>query len=139
MGISNEKLEAIYEKTDGFCHLCQRKLCFANYGRRNEKGSWHIEHSIPRAKGGSDHLNNLFPACIVCNYEKGTILTQTIRKRNGVARAPYSKAKKERIKEENTVMGMIGGGLLGTVFGPGGVIVCSILGGLFGEDISPKR
>jgi 5-methylcytosine-specific restriction endonuclease McrA len=134
-----ERKQRIYTRTNGYCHICHRKLSFTNYGVNGAKGAWHIEHSIPKAKGGSDHLNNLFAACIICNHEKGTKHTQTIRRRNGITRAPYSKAKKEKIKEENTLMGMIGGGLLGTVFGPGGVIVCTILGGLFGEDLSPKR
>src|SRR5438552_2951715 len=102
MQITNERLRAIYIKTDGCCHLCHRKLSFTNYGKRNMKGAWHIEHSIPKANGGTNHLNNLFASCICCNHEKGTRHTQTIRKINGVTRAPYSKIKKERIRQENT-------------------------------------
>lgn len=133
------RIKIIYSKTDGCCHLCHRKLSFTNYGIRGAKGGWHIEHSKAKANGGSDHLNNLFPACIDCNIEKGTNYTRTIRSRNGQTRAPYNQQKKQKIKDENTIIGMIGGGLLGSLLGPGGVVVCSILGGIFGEDLSPKR
>ena len=139
MVISTERLQAIYVKTDGYCHICHRKLSFINYGMNGAKGAWHIEHSVPKARGGSNHLNNLYAACVSCNCEKGARHTQTIRRRNGVSRAPLSRAKKERIREDNTFLGMTSGGLIGAALGPGGMIVGVILGGLFGEDISPKR
>lgn len=134
-----ERRKRIYDKTNGYCHICHRKLSFVNYGTNGAKGAWHVEHSIPKAKGGSDHLNNLYAACVSCNCEKGAKHTQIMRNRNGVSRAPLSRLKKERIREENTYLGMTGGGLIGAVFGPGGIIVGAIIGGLFGEDISPKR
>ena len=73
-----ERLQSIFERTDGYCHICHRRLSLANYGKHNSKGAWHIEHSIPKAKGGTDHLNNLFAACIVCNLEKGILHTSVM-------------------------------------------------------------
>jgi 5-methylcytosine-specific restriction endonuclease McrA len=35
----------------------------------------HIEHIVPKAHGGSDHIDNLALACIDCNLFKGTNLT----------------------------------------------------------------
>ena len=32
MRYSGEKLSAIYDKTNGYCHLCHRKLSYSNYG-----------------------------------------------------------------------------------------------------------
>lgn len=139
MPFSNDLLNAIYDKTDGCCHLCHRKLSFTNYGKRNRKGAWHVEHSIPRAKGGTNHLNNLFLACISCNCGKGTTHTRTVRRRNGVSRAPYSRAKKQSIKEANALLGMIGGGIIGRNLGLVGMISCIMLGGVIGNQISPER
>ena len=107
--MSEDRLTLIYDKTHGCCHICHKKLSYSNYGIHGAKGAWHIEHSIPRAKGGTNHFNNLFPACIPCNLEKGIRHTKTVRNWNGVKRAPYSKAKKEKIKNDN----MIGIGAIG--------------------------
>jgi len=139
MALNNELLNRIYDKTDGCCHLCHRKLSFVNYGKKTQKGAWQIEHSIPKAKGGSNHLNNLFPACIRCNIEKGVRHTNVIRRRNNISRAPYSKKKKELLRDENVMLGMLSGGIVGTRFGPAGVLLCSLLGGALGEHLSSTR
>jgi hypothetical protein len=83
MGYDKETLNAIYDKKDGYCHLCNKKLSWTNYGVYGAKGSWHVDHSKPIAKGGTHHMNNLFAACISCNLEKGTLHKTTIRKRKG--------------------------------------------------------
>jgi len=139
MGYSDEKLSAIYDKTNGYCHLCHRKLSYSNYGVQGSRGCWHVEHSTPRSNGGSDHLNNLYAACINCNLEKGTLHTKTIRRRNDVFRAPYSRNKRDRIREGNTLGGMIAGSMAGAGFGPVGIIVGAVFGGLVGEELSPRK
>lgn len=133
------RLRKIYQKTDGCCHICHRKLRLNNYGLHGATGAWQIEHSVPKFKGGTDHLNNLFPACIECNLEKGTLHTQTIRRRNGVNRAPYSKQKKNGIRTSNTLTGAAGGALIGSYFGPAGTFFGSIIGAIFGDENSPKK
>jgi len=79
MVYDNETLNCIYEKTEGHCHICGKKLSFSNYHRLGRTGAWEVDHSVPVAKGGTDHLNNLFPACIACNREKGTVTSRTAR------------------------------------------------------------
>ena len=138
--MNEDRLNAIYDKTDVYCHICHKKLSYSNYGVLGAKGSWHIEHSVPRAKGGTDHLNNLFPACIRCNLEKGTLHTKTVRKWNGVTRAPYNKSKKDEIKNDN----MLGAGTLGFVIGAGiggplAGIICAAIGSEIGKSMSLKR
>jgi hypothetical protein len=83
MGYDSDRLNAIYDKTGGYCHLCDKKLSFTNHGKQGAKGAWHVDHSKPKAKGGTNHMNNLFPSCISCNIEKGTLHKSTIRKRKG--------------------------------------------------------
>lgn len=132
------RLRRIYDKTDGRCHICHSKLSFKSYGIRSATGSWHIEHSVPRAHGGSNHLNNLFPACIDCNLDKGTLPTRVVRGYCGNTRAPYSRAKKEQIRDDNTGAGVLIGGLLGLVAGPWGCVIGAALGGMIGSDNSPR-
>jgi HNH endonuclease len=74
MNPAREMLRRIYDRTCGYCHLCGKKLSFQNYGRFEKRRAWEIEHSIPRAMGGSDHLNNLYPACIGCNRDESTAI-----------------------------------------------------------------
>jgi len=132
------RLRRIYDKTDGRCHICHSKLSFKSHGRRNAKGSWHIDHSVPRARGGSDHGNNLFAACIGCNLDKGTLSTRIVRRYYGTARAPYSKTKKTRIRENNTTAGAVVGGLIGAVGGPLGFFVGAAIGAMIGDETSPR-
>ena len=75
--MAKNKLQRIYRRTDGFCHLCHKKLSYSNYSViRGSRGAWSIEYSKPKVKGVSDHINNLFPACISCNEDKGTKSTK---------------------------------------------------------------
>jgi 5-methylcytosine-specific restriction endonuclease McrA len=133
-----QRLRRIYDKTDGYCHLCHRKLSFQNHGNRNTKGAWHIEHSIPKAQGGTDHLNNLLAACIDCNIEKSTLTSRTVRSHNGNTRAPYSKSKKKEIRDSNTAAGAIIGGVIGLVGGPWGAAIGATIGGMIGNSSSPR-
>lgn len=88
--MDKERIHKIYNKTNGCCHLCNKKLSRSNYGVHGAKGSWHVDHSIAKANGGTDHMNNLFAACIDCNLEKGTLHKTTIRKRKGYAQEESS-------------------------------------------------
>jgi hypothetical protein len=83
MGHDRQKLNDIYDKTGGYCHLCNKKLSRTNYNAHGAKGAWHVDHSKALYNGGTHHMNNLFPACISCNLEKGTLHKTTIRKRKG--------------------------------------------------------
>jgi len=70
MGFSNEELSEIYDKTEGYCYYCHKKLAWKNYGKFGAKGGWEVDHSRPKSKGGSNYSRNLFPACIPCNRDK---------------------------------------------------------------------
>lgn len=54
----------VFHKSDGKCHYCQISL--------DLHGDWHIEHQMPRSRGGSDRLENMVASCIPCNIKKGT-------------------------------------------------------------------
>jgi 5-methylcytosine-specific restriction endonuclease McrA len=136
---SDDELNAIYDKTHGQCHICRKKLSFKNYGRRGKKGAWHVDHSKPVAKGGTNYLRNLKPACIDCNGEKGIMMTRTARGWNGHKSAPLSKEKKDDIRGRNTLVGAGGGAVTGgLLFGPPGAIVGAIVGGIAGSQIDPN-
>ncbi len=132
MAFSDEKLEAVFVKTDGRCHLCGKNLAWNNYGLPNRRGAWEVEHSRPKSKGGTDHLNNLYPACINCNRQKGVVASRTARGWHGRQKAPYSAEKKARIRQNNAINGAAIGAL-GFAAGPIG-FVTTLLGAVVGND-----
>lgn len=77
MPYSEYELKIIFDKTGGYCYHCRKKLAWRNYGRIDTRGAWEVDHSNPRARGGTDYLRNLVPSCIPCNRAKGD---QTTRK-----------------------------------------------------------
>ena len=133
-----DRLQKIFDKTDGRCHLCHKPLEFKNFGVYGSLGAWHREHSVPRFLGGTDHLNNLFPSCIKCNLKKGIKSTRSERAKHGLSRAPYSKKRKRDIAFGNTLKGGLVGGLIGLVVnGKKGMVCGAVIGGSFGYCISP--
>jgi 5-methylcytosine-specific restriction endonuclease McrA len=135
---SDERLEQIFDKTSGYCHICCGKLAFCNYGIRGTRGAWNVEHSVPRALGGTDHLNNLYPAHIDCNERKRTDCTRRSRAVHGRNRAPYSIVKRKEKQVDNAIRkGIIGGATGGVVFGPAGFILGALLGAASGYVENP--
>jgi hypothetical protein len=144
MAYDKKILGMIFGRTNGRCHICGEKLSFNNYGKIGEKGAWEIEHSHPRSKGGSDHLNNLYASCISCNRSKGTHTTQTARSWHNRTKAPLSKTQRERVKCSNAIWGALIFGAIGAVIaGPLGIargvclLVGAALGGKVGYDADP--
>ena len=88
MAYSEDRLDKIFSKTGGRCHLCHGGLWFEDYAARSSEGGWEVEHSHPKALGGSDHLNNLFPACVPCNRSKGTRSARAFRRDRGLVGPP---------------------------------------------------
>jgi len=129
-----EELRVIYDSTSGYCSICHRKVYFTNYGKHGSRGAWHVDHTVPVAVGGTNRINNLRPACIRCNLDKGTRSVVSARAVNGVTRAPYSRAKARAVRSRNTLDGAIAGAAAGAaIAGPSGALVGGIIGGFFGH------
>ena len=110
MKFSEKRLGQIFDRTSGYCHICHAKLDFERYGELGKSGSWEVEHSTPQAKGGTHHLNNLYPACISCNRAKGDSSTRSARAKYGKKRAPLSVKKRRQAKMFNGCKGAVWGG-----------------------------
>jgi 5-methylcytosine-specific restriction endonuclease McrA len=131
----DESLDRIYMRTNGRCHVCRKKIAWRNYGRIEKRGAWEVDHSVPRSKGGSDHMNNLFPACVPCNRSKSNMSNASVRAAAGFARSPYSASEKR-------AHAAIGGGIgvVLAIFTPppvriGAAIVLGLLGAFLGREI----
>jgi 5-methylcytosine-specific restriction endonuclease McrA len=137
MVYTRQELKAVYARTSGHCHICGQKVSLTNYATPGRKGAWEVEHSRPRAAGGSDRLNNLYAACIGCNRDKGTVTTRTARAWNGRKRAPLSRTRRAEAKKENAVLGGVVGGPLGALAGPWGAAAGAAAGAYVGSQVEP--
>ena len=139
-GLRLYDLNAIYDRTSGYCHICHRKLAFYNYGIVDAKGAWEVEHFRPRALGGTHHGNNKYAACIPCNREKGhRFSTRTMRARNGRIRAPLGIKKRREAKQTQALAGAALFGIAGYAFGPVGALIGVVIGAAFGEKQNPDQ
>jgi hypothetical protein len=53
---------AVWAKTNGYCWYCGESLASVE--------KMHIEHATPSCQGGSNTIENLYPACWHCNLGK---------------------------------------------------------------------
>ncbi len=128
----------IYDRTDGRCHVCGKRLSFFNYGQVGFRGAWEVEHSVARALGGTDCWQNLLPGCVSCNRAKGILSTRSARARYGRRRAPLSRIKKQKIRESNASVGGLLGASLGSLCGPLGLLAGGVLGFQQGYELDPE-
>lgn len=139
MAFSKEEKRKIYDRTTGYCHICGKKLSFENYGFMYLKGAWEVEHSNPKSKGGTNRLNNLYPACITCNRSKNNSSTKSARAKNNRTKAPLSKLKRKEEKKSNAASYGIIGGILGSIAGPVGAAFGAAIGAKLGFDKNPDK
>jgi len=129
----------IYDRTDGRCHICGRKLSFINYGKMGKRGAWEVDHSRPLSKSGGDSLNNLYASCISCNRTKGTFTSQTARSWYDRKKAPLSKVKRKEVKYTNAIFGGIAGLIIGLCMSPFFALVGVAIGGKIGYNVNPDK
>lgn len=58
--VSAQDRKIVLARTGGECFYCETPMT----------GTWHVDHFIPRSKGGADTLGNYVPACPKCNLKK---------------------------------------------------------------------
>lgn len=138
MTYPQQRLNAIFEKTNGQCHLCRKNLVQKNYNTFGARGAWEVDHSIPQAKGGTDHFHNLRPACVSCNRSKQDSSTKTARRKHGFRASPLSKKKKFK----NAQLGVLGGGVAGRIMfaslGLYGIVAGALLGAVISYFYEPE-
>jgi 5-methylcytosine-specific restriction endonuclease McrA len=138
MGYSNERLEQIFDRTSGYCHICGGKLSFCNYGVFGTRGNWEVEHSIPKCEGGTDHLNNLYAAHISCNRGKRATCTRKAHAQYGRKKAPLNVRKRREAKVRNATAGAFLGSIVGNIIaGPYGLLAGALIGAQEGHNSNP--
>lgn len=132
---SADELRSILESTDGRCHLCARALHEEHYAADGD-GGWEVDHSHPVALGGTDHGNNLRPACRRCNRSKGTRDAAAFRSEQGLTSPLLSKRARDKKRAQHGAIGSFIGLLCWTA-GPVAGVLGTALGGLMGAAFDP--
>jgi 5-methylcytosine-specific restriction endonuclease McrA len=63
----------VYEASDKRCAICKERVMYGgrNYSPYDLIKSGHIDHIVPRARGGTNDESNLRVLCCSCNAAKG--------------------------------------------------------------------
>ena len=69
---SNKRRNDVFEKCNGKCYYCGDHLDYDNF---------HMDHVIPKAKGGRGVIENLVAACCLCNLTKGDLTIPEFREK----------------------------------------------------------
>ncbi len=71
MAISKKIRQQVYDKCGGHCAYCGREIAYKDM---------QVDHICPQYLGGNDRIENLNPACRMCNFRKGTSSIENFRK-----------------------------------------------------------
>lgn len=69
---SKEERKIIYNKSNGCCELCGKRLLFEEIT---------LDHIVPLSMGGADDMENLQASCYACNQFKSNILPDDFMER----------------------------------------------------------
>lgn len=72
MKYSNKRRKIVYEKFNGHCSYCGKKLNFDDM---------QIDHHVPKNKNGGSDIHNLYPSCQNCNLLKYDLSIEDFRKK----------------------------------------------------------
>jgi hypothetical protein len=137
MAYTDDELNDIFDRTDGDCHICSGPLKFSHYGDIDSRHGWEVDHSVPRALGGTDRLSNRYAAHISCNRSKQAGSTRSARSLYGYTRAPDSLKKRQDVRAQKTLIGvgLAGGFALLFLASPAGAELLGQLKKAFGRGL----
>lgn len=73
MSLKEGKLDRIYWKNFGMCSGCGKRLVREMHGAVGHPDEWQVDHDIPKSRGGSNNIDNLWPMCAACNRDKADL------------------------------------------------------------------
>lgn len=68
-----DKVRAIGNRDGWNCHWCKMELTTEKNERTRKTNMATLDHKIPQADGGSNHIDNLLLSCKNCNHRRGCL------------------------------------------------------------------
>lgn len=96
---AKDRSVAVWAKTNGRCWYCGQWLVESKQDKDGaEQYRWFaIDHITPKRQGGTDDLDNLLPACWICNCSKGNKNLEEYRIHAGRIAAEIPKFSEEQL------------------------------------------
>ena len=79
MSLTEGKLDRVYLKNFGMCRSCGKRLVREMHGAVGHPDEWQVDHDIPKSRGGSNNIDNLWPMCAACNRDKADLTGEEYR------------------------------------------------------------
>ena len=71
MVFAEDVVKNAFDRVNGYCQECGKKLVFHSRGKTDKRGAWEARHMIPVSEGGNDLIRNCMILCMEC-YNKST-------------------------------------------------------------------
>ncbi len=72
MAFTEDVVRNAFEKVNGYCQICGKKLIYANRGNALGRGGWDAKHIKPVSEGGKDEVRNCMILCMDCMEKLGS-------------------------------------------------------------------
>jgi len=72
MVFSEDVVKNAFDKVNGYCQICGKKLIFNSRGNAEARGAWEARHIKPVSEGGKDEVRNCMVLCMEC-YDKPAV------------------------------------------------------------------
>lgn len=99
MSMARKQSDQVWDKTNGRCWYCGQHLIKPKHDKNKiSQYRWFaIDHLEPLCLGGSDDLENLVPACWICNCSKHSKTLEEYRAYAGRIRAGIPKFRDDQL------------------------------------------
>lgn len=96
--LSKDAIYQVLQISEFRCVYCRREL---------DPNKWHLDHYLPKARGGKNTIDNICPSCSDCNMMKGALMPATFVKNcyticmnNGVSNRAFKMRYQSFLKED---------------------------------------
>jgi len=74
MAFTEDVVKNAFDKVNGYCQACGKKLIYANRGNAVGRGGWDAKHIKPVSEGGKDEVRNCMILCMDCLEKTGSTI-----------------------------------------------------------------